>query len=116
MRPHHLTAGLGLFGLACAAPQAVAPAHPVGVEATFIESPDVGKSTYKVVGMGSDAVMAKSDALKVAIAGAIEQKIATGPEEKKRWSGMKNGYFAGINPVMFATEKKMICLVGVVGK
>jgi hypothetical protein len=93
---------------ACAAPQAVAPAHPVGVDATFIESPDVGKVTYRVVGMGADAMMAKGDALKVAIAAAIEQKIATGPDEKKRWTGMRNGYFAGINPVMFASEKKML--------
>ncbi len=93
---------------ACAAPQVIAPAHPVGVEATFIESPDVGKATYKVVGMGASAVNAKGDAAKVAIAAAIEQKIATGPDEKKRWMGMKQGYFAGIDPVMFATEKKMI--------
>ena len=105
---HTLTA-LSLFGAACAgAPPAAAPAYPVGVEATFIESPDVGKVTYRVVGMGAGALMAKSDALKVAIAGAVEQKIATGPEEKKRWAGMKNGYFAGINPIMFATEKKML--------
>ena len=27
---------------------------------------------------------------------------------RKRWAGMKNGYFAGINPIMFATEKKML--------
>ena len=109
MQQAHIAAALSLFALACAGPQsATAPAYPVGVEATFFEIPDVGKATYKVVGMGADAVMAKSDALKVAIAGAVEQKIATGPEEKKRWSGMKNGYFAGINPVMFATEKKML--------
>ena len=43
------------------------------------------------------------------------QEVATAEEwakgttdEKKRWAGMRNGYFAGINPVMFASEKKML--------
>jgi hypothetical protein len=106
MKPYLVMFSAAFAG--CAAPQVVAPAQPVGVEASFIESPDVGKATYMVVGIGSDAMNAKGDALKVAIAGAIEQRIATGPDEKTRWAGMRDSYFSGIDAASFASEQKFL--------
>lgn len=100
---------LFLSGLLACAPGIVPnPPHPVGNDAQFYESPDVGRVTYKVVGIGADGGNAKMDSLKVAIDAAIKDKIANGPDEKKRYLGMREGFFASLDPHSFATEKKML--------
>lgn len=99
---------LALGSLACAPAIVPNPAHPVGMDAQFYESADVGRVTYKTVGIGADGSNAKMDSLKVAIDAAIKDKIANGPDEKKRYLGMREGFFASIDPHSFATEKKML--------
>jgi hypothetical protein len=94
--------------VACATPIKQNPPHPVGVEATFIESPDVGQAVYKVTGVGADASNAKRDSMRVAINAAIEKSIANGKNERRTWNGLRNGWFAGIDPHSFARETKFL--------
>jgi hypothetical protein len=94
--------------VACATPIKQNPPHPIGVEATFIESPDVGQVVYKVTGIGADASNAKKDAMRVAINAAIEKSIANGKEERRTWNGFRNGWFAAIDAHSFAREHKFL--------
>ena len=105
---HTLTA-LSLFGAACAgAPPAAAPACPVGGRGDLYREPGCGQGHLPSGGDGrrrADGEVGRSEGRHRR---ARWSRRSPRDPRTNSWAGMKNGYFAGINPIMFATEKKML--------